>query len=68
MVLFLDGLDDLVQVVPQHVELRDRAAGDAGPGVGFQHPKMGTNGRARTGPKPRPLILRELFCRHDWGR
>jgi len=46
MVLFLDGLDDLVQVVPQHVELRDRAAGDAGHRVGFQHPKVGTNGRA----------------------
>jgi len=46
MVLFLDGMDDLVQVVPQHVQLCDRTAGDAGHRVGFQHPKMGTNGRA----------------------
>jgi len=59
-------LDDLVQVIPQHVQLWDRTAGDAGHRVRFQHPEMGTNGRTRPSPKPRPLILRELLGVHDW--
>jgi len=68
MVLLLDGLDDLVQVLSQHVELRERTSGDAGPCVGFQQPKMATHGRARASPEPRPLPLRELLGRHDLGR
>ena len=61
-------MDDLVQVIPQHVQLWDRTAGDAGHRVRFQHPEMGTNGGTRPSPKPRPLILRELFGRHGRDR
>jgi len=68
MVLFLDGLDEVVDLVPQTGKLRDRTAGDAGHGVGFQHPEMGINGRADSQPQARPLIVRELLWRYDWGR